>query len=187
MPGGLASREGSIREAPRVETERLILRSWRKTDFRPWQAILSQPEVHHYLSPNPMPAEDVWRRLMASVGCWPLNGFGTWAIERKSDGELLGNVGFFTAWRDLEPEFGEQPEMGWILSSEAHGKGIAGEAAHAALEWLEANVEPTPVWAIIAPENQPSLKLAERIGFEQISETLYNEEPTVVLRRPAWG
>ena len=61
--------------------------------------------------------------------------------------------------------------MGWILSSEAHGQGIASEAAHAALDWLEANLDPTPVWAIIAPENQPSLKLAERIGFGLVGDT----------------
>lgn len=163
------------------------MRSWRKDDFRPWHAIVSEPEVHRFLSPSPMPAEDCWRRLMASVGCWPLNGFGTWAIERKSDGKLIGNVGFFTAWRALEPEFGEQPEMGWILAPDAHGQGIASEACGAALDWLEANIAPTPVWAIISPGNHASLNLASRFGFEPVSETLYNEDPTIVLRRPAWG
>ena len=32
-----------VREAPRIETERLVLRSWRKDDFRPWHAIIRQP------------------------------------------------------------------------------------------------------------------------------------------------
>ena len=53
-----------------------------------------------------------WR----ASGRWQFNGFGTWAVERKSDGKLVGNVGLFTAWRDMEPEFGEEPEMGWILA-----------------------------------------------------------------------
>jgi RimJ/RimL family protein N-acetyltransferase len=176
-----------IREAPRIETERLVLRAWRKDDFRPYHAILQQPEVHRHFGPQPMAAEECWRRLMASVGGWQFNGFGTWAVETKADGTLVGNVGLFTAWRDLEPEFGEQPEMGWIMASETHGRGLASEACVAALDWAAANLPPTPIWAIIAPANAPSLILAERLGFERVHETQYHGDPTVVLRRPAWS
>jgi RimJ/RimL family protein N-acetyltransferase len=175
-----------IREAPRIETDRLILRPWRKDDFRPYLAILRQPEVHRHFGPTPSTAEDCWRRLMAAVGGWQLNGFGSWGVEHKLDGKLVGNVGFFTAWRDLEPEFGEQPEMGWIMATETHGQGIAAEACRAALDWAEANLAPTPIWAIIAPANAPSLKLADRLGFELVHETVYNGDPTLVLRRAAW-
>ena len=113
-----------------------------------------------------MSVEDCWRRLCASVGMWSMNGFGTWAVEDKATGRLLGNVGLFTAWRGLEPEFGEEPEMGWIMATETHGKGLAREA-----------------WAIIAPENEPSLKLAEKLGFQVVGLSDYHGEPTVVLKR----
>jgi len=176
-----------IREAPRIETERLVLRPWRKDDFRPYHAILQQPDVHRHFGPQPMGVEECWRRLMAAVGGWQLNGFGTWAVERKADQKLIGNVGLFTAWRDLEPQFGEEPEMGWIMDSETHGRGLALEACRAALDWAEATLDPVPVWAIVAPANEPSLKLAERLGFERIHETQYHGDPTVVLRRPAWS
>ena len=174
-----------VREAPRIETERLVLRHWRKDDFRPYHAIMQQPEVHRHFGPNPMSAEDCWRRILASAGGWQFNGFGTWAVERKSDGMLIGNVGLFTAWRDLEPEFGEEPEMGWIMAGEAHGQGLAAEACKAVLDWADANLEPTAIWAIIAPANEPSIKLAERLGFQTIGESTYHDEPTLVLRRPA--
>jgi RimJ/RimL family protein N-acetyltransferase len=124
---------------------------------------------------------------MASVGGWQFNGFGTWAVEARSTGRLVGNVGLFTAWRDLEPEFGEEPEMGWIMATETHGLGLASEACVAALDWAQASLDPTPIWAIIAPANVPSMKLAERLGFERIHETQYHGDPTVVLRRPAWA
>jgi RimJ/RimL family protein N-acetyltransferase len=118
---------------------------------------------------------------------WQLNGFGTWAVERKSDGKLIGNVGLFTGWRELEPQFGEEPEMGWIMATETHGQGIASEACCAAIDWAEANIMPTPIWAIIAPENEPSIRLAEKLGFEHMHETTYRDDPTLVLRRPAWA
>ena len=174
-----------VREAPRIETERIILRHWRKDDFRPYHAIMQQPEVHRHFGPNPMSAEDCWRRILASAGGWQFNGFGTWAVERKSDGKLIGNVGLFTAWRDLEPEFGEEPEMGWIMSGETHGQGLAAEACNAVLDWADINLKPTPIWAIIAPANEPSVRLAERLGFQTIGESTYHDEPTLVLRRPA--
>src|SRR5438445_878065 len=92
--------------APTIETERLILRHWRKQDFRPYHAILRQPEVHRHFGPNPMDAEEAWRRLASFVGGWQFNGFGMWAVEEKASAKLIGIVGLFNAWRDLEPEFG---------------------------------------------------------------------------------
>jgi RimJ/RimL family protein N-acetyltransferase len=174
------------RSAPTLETERLILRGWRKEDFRPYHALLQHPDVHRHFGPEPMGAEECWRRLTSAVGGWEFNGFGTWAVERKEDAKLVGNVGPFTAWRDLDPEFGEDPEMGWIFAAETHGQGLASEACRAALDWIESNLKPTPLWAIIAPANESSLKLAERLGFERIHQTLYHNDPTVVLKRPSW-
>ena len=174
-------------QAPVVETERLYLRPWRKDDFRPYHQIMQHPDVHRHFGPDPMGEEDCWRRLMGAVGGWPLNGFGTWAVERKSDCKLVGNAGLFTAWRDLQPVFGEEPEMGWIFAEEVHGQGMAGEACRAVLDWAERTLDPTPIWAIIAPANEPSLKLAERLGFVPVAETAYHDDPTVVLRRPAWA
>jgi RimJ/RimL family protein N-acetyltransferase len=173
-------------QAPVLETERLRLRPWQKDDFRPYHAILQHPDVHRHFGPEPMGEEECWRRISSAVGGWDLNGFGTWAVERKSDSKLIGNAGLFTAWRDLEPEFGEDPEMGWIFASEVHGQGIAGEGCRAVLDWAEANLEPTQVWAIISPANSPSIRLAERLGFGLLHETNYHGEPTLVLRRAPW-
>jgi RimJ/RimL family protein N-acetyltransferase len=174
------------RSAPILETERLRLRGWRKEDREAYFEILQEPAVHYHFGPEPMGMEECWRRLMAASGGWQLNGFGGWAVERKADSKLLGTVALFTAWRDLEPEFGDRPEMGWIFATETHGQGLAGEACAAVLKWVEAALDPTPIWAIIAPANEPSMRLAARLGFERVGDTNYHDEPTVVLRRPAW-
>ena len=175
------------RSAPTLETERLRLRAWRKADRRAYFDILQEPAVFRHFGPEPIGMEECWRRLMAAVGGWELNGFGGWAVERKSDRRLLGMTALFTAWRDLVPEFGDQPEMGWIFATEAHGQGLAGEACRAVLEWARQNLAPTPIWAIIAPANHASIKLAEALGFQPVHETPYHGEPTLVLRRPAWS
>jgi RimJ/RimL family protein N-acetyltransferase len=174
-------------QAPVIESERLRLRGWQKGDFRPYHAILQHPDVYRHFGPEPMGLEECWRRLAAAVGMWDLLGFGGWAVVRKSDDKLVGMLSLFNAWRGLEPEFGEEPEMGWIFAAETHGQGMAMEACRAVLDWAAGNLPPTPVWAIIAPANQPSLKLADKLGFERLHQIVYHGDPTLVLRRPAWS
>ena len=173
------------RTAPTIRTDRLILRPWQRADFRPYHAIMSEPAVHRHFGPEPIGQEDCWRRLCAAAGNWLMNGFGGLGVERASDGKLVGNVGLFTAWRDFEPQFGIQPEMGWIFATETHGTGMAREACRALLDWAEANLPPQPIWAIISEGNGPSFKLAERLGFKALSKVEYHG-PTTVLQRPSW-
>ncbi|MGH6783782.1 MAG: GNAT family N-acetyltransferase, partial [Sphingomicrobium sp.] len=123
-----------VRSAPTLETERLILRHYRKEDFRPNHAIVGDDEVMRFVGGTGLSEEDCWRRLAASVGMWDLLGFGGWAVVRKADDKIVGTTSLFNAWRALEPQFGEQPEMGWIFSREVHGQGVASEACRAVLE-----------------------------------------------------
>ena len=174
------------RSAPTIETERLALRAWTKADREAYFAISQEPAVYRHFGPEPRGMEECWRRLMAAAGGWQLSGFGGWAVERRSDGQLLGMTALFTAWRDLSPQFGDEPEMGWIFATETHGQGLAREACDAVLAWAEANLDPTPIWAIIAPANEPSLRLAKKLGFEVHNDTAYHGDPTIVLKRPAW-
>lgn len=174
-------------QAPTLETERLRLRQWRRDDRERYFAILQEPAVYRHFGPEPSGMEDCWRRIGAATGSWMLNGFGGWAVERRIDSKLIGTAALFTGWRGLDPEFGQEPEMGWIFATEVHGQGFATEACKAALDWAESNLQPTPVWAIIAPANEPSLNLAKKLGFVPLHETVYHDDPTLVLKRPAWA
>ena len=55
------------RSAPTLETERLVLRHYRKSDFRAQFAIVGDDEVMRPLGTGALSAEDCWRRL-AAVG-----------------------------------------------------------------------------------------------------------------------
>jgi RimJ/RimL family protein N-acetyltransferase len=168
---------------PVLETGRLRLRGFEASDFEAHSAILGQAEVQRFLGP-PLSREDLWRRIVASVGMWSVVGFGGWMVERKADGRLVGNVGLFDARRALVPDFAGQPEMGWIFDPEVHGQGIAREACEAALGWADAKLAPGPIWAIVDPQNTASLKLSARLGFERLPDSVYHDEPIAILRRP---
>jgi RimJ/RimL family protein N-acetyltransferase len=173
-----------IRSAPTLETERLILREFRKDDLDAHAATLGDEEVMRHIGGKPLNREDSWRRLMSGVGSWALLGMGPWAIEQKGDGRMVGHCGFFHFERAMEPSIVGEPEMGWIFDRSVHGQGIAFEACRAALEWAEREIAAESYPAIIDLENVASMRLAERLGFVRQPDAIYRDASMALFRRP---
>jgi RimJ/RimL family protein N-acetyltransferase len=171
--------------APTIETERLILRAFRRDDLDAFAATMVDPEIVRHLSIEPLSREDSFRRMFLAAGQWPILGIGMWAVEQKSDGRLVGQLGFFDMEREMTPSLIGFPEMGWIFDRSVHGQGIAREACEAALQWLEREAGPVEVPAIINIDNFPSMKLAEKLGFVREADGNYKGEPIAIFRRPA--
>jgi RimJ/RimL family protein N-acetyltransferase len=172
------------RSAPTLETERLILREFRKDDLDAHAATLGDEEVMRHIGGKPVNREDSWRRLMSGVGSWKLIGLGPWAVERKIDGRMVGHCGFFNFERNMIPPIFDEPEMGWIFDRSVHGQGIAFEACGAALYWAEREIAAESYPAIIDLANAASMKLAERLGFVRVADAIYRESPIALFRRP---
>jgi RimJ/RimL family protein N-acetyltransferase len=172
-----------IREAPRIETERLILRAFRAEDLEPLAAMWAEPEVVRYIGGQALSREDTWRRSLAACGQWPFTGFGYWIAELKSDGRFVGQLGFADFKREMEPSIEGEPELGYVFSPIMHGQGIAHEACKAALEWADAMLDSTSYAAIISPENTASIRLAEKLGFERQPDGIYRGETIALFRR----
>ncbi len=100
-----------VRSAPRLETERLILRNFTRDDLDAHAATLGDIEVMRQISGEPLSREDAMRRIFMAVGQWPVLGYGMWAVERKSDRRLVGHVGFFDMARDIQPSLEGLPEI----------------------------------------------------------------------------
>jgi RimJ/RimL family protein N-acetyltransferase len=142
---------------PRLETERLILRGWEERDFEPLAAIHSDPEVMTFLGPV-QERGDAWRALSGLIGHWVLRGYGKWAVERKSDGAMMGRVGL------INPEGWPGVEVGWTLGKQYWGNGYASEAAEAAIRYGFLTQPLDKIISCIAPENFPSQAVARRVG-----------------------
>jgi RimJ/RimL family protein N-acetyltransferase len=173
-----------IREAPRIETERLILRGFRAGDLDSHAATLGDEATMRYIGGSPVGREDSWRRLLLGVGSWSLIGMGPWAVELKADGRMVGHCGFFQFNREMVPSIIGEPEMGWIFDRSVHGQGMAAEACRSALDWAEREIKAESYPAIIDFENEPSMRLAERLGFVRQPDAIYRDAPIAFYRRP---
>jgi len=173
-----------IREAPRIETERLILREFRAGDLDAHSATLGDEEIMRHIGGKPVNREDSWRRLLMGVGMWSMIGMGPWAVEQKSDRRMVGHCGFFQFQRDMTPSILGEPEMGWIFDRSVHGQGIAFEACSAALDWADRALNARSYPAIIDLMNAASMKLAERLGFVRQADGVYRDAPIAFYRRP---
>jgi RimJ/RimL family protein N-acetyltransferase len=170
--------------APTLETERLILRDFRKDDLDAHAATLGDEVVMRHIGGKPLNREDSWRRLLSGVGMWSLIGMGPWAVELKTDGRMVGHCGFFQFERDMNPLILGEPEMGWIFDTSVHGQGIAFEACSAAVSWAEDAIAAASYPAIIDLDNAPSMKLAEKLGFVRQADAVYRDSPIAFFRRP---
>ena len=168
--------------APTIQTERLVLRHLRAADVDYFAATLSDEEIMRHLG-GPLSREDSWRRALTGAGLWGVLGIGLWTVDRQSDGRTIGHVGFFDFQRDMTPSIAGQPEMGWIFSGEGQGQGFGTEAGRAALDWFDKTSGPLAIPAIIDIKNEPSMRLAERLGFERQPDGTYRGEPIAIFRR----
>lgn len=145
--------------------------------------MLADAEVMRHLTGAPMAREDAWRRLLQAPGLWAMLGYGYWCVERREDGAYIGQLGFADFKREIDPPIEGLPEMGWLFASGVHGKGYALEGVNAALRWADESLAAPEIVAIIAPDNAPSIRLAERAGFVRAEETSYRGDPSLIFRR----
>ena len=165
---------------PLLESDRLLLRMWRESDFDDYAAMCADPEVMRYLGGKTFNRMEAWRHMAFLIGHWYLLGYGHWAVEEKSTGRLVGRIGF------LNPADWPGFEIGWTLAREYWGKGYATEGARRALDYGFNELDKDHVISLIHPENSGSIRVAERLGekLEGKTELLGHDVLIYGIERP---
>jgi RimJ/RimL family protein N-acetyltransferase len=148
----------------RIETERLILRRWSDGDRDAFAGIWADPDVAAALHPEPGHAE---RRFAHHLGHWEAHDFGLLAVEERASGDVAGWAG--PAHPDFVPELAAEVELGWTLRRPYWGRGLASEAARAALDAALKTLDAERIISLIEPENHRSAAVARRIGMSDTS------------------
>lgn len=169
---------------PVLETDRLTLRAPTGADFSGFCEMWHDPVVMKFIGEGKtLTRQQSWERLLRQVGHWVVNGYGPWVVREKASGAFVGSIGFLNLMRDIEPEIGT-PEVGWMLTSRAQGKGYATEAMRVILEWGKSRFTNSKLTCIIAPSNLASRSLAEKLGFAVVGSAVYFGQTTLIFEHP---
>jgi RimJ/RimL family protein N-acetyltransferase len=178
-------------EAPVLYTARLILRGYRRDDFEAIYRIGADLEITRLMGGPIVSRSAAWEKFLRGPAMWPMLGYGMWIVERRSDGAVLGQIGYADFMREMDPPLADAPEMAWVLggggAETSLGQGYGSEALAAVLAWGDAHLSAPKYQCIIAPENTPSLRLAARFGFVEIRRAALQDEAVVVFERTVGG
>ena len=142
--------------APTILTDRMILRMPTLDDAKPYMAVLMSDRAIHM--GGPMEEYDAWLDFSMEVANWPLRGYGPFAMEERRTGTFLGLM-------ILHHDHGDpERELGWVITPEAEGRGLAHEAALAVRAWGFETHGWDSIVSYIAPGNDRSVALAEKLG-----------------------
>ncbi|MBE1489374.1 GNAT family N-acetyltransferase [Plantactinospora soyae] len=165
--------KSGLRPGYPVRTERLLLRPLTVSDVDALFAYRSRPDVCRYVPFEPMTREVLHERLASSWANTDLTDEGqalTLGIEVAGTGRLVGDVVLF--WHSREHGGGE---IGYVVNPDFSGDGYATEAARALLQLGFDDLGLHRIVARIDERNEPSAKVARRLGMRQEARLVRNE------------
>ncbi len=157
-----------------AETKRCVIRETTVEDVDSFVRIYSQPEMTKYTDAfcmEPHKEREHVKEYIEKV--YEFFGFGVWTVLWKETGEVIGRVGFEQPFAGVAEEYEESEEkeallsLGYMIARPWQGKGIAQEVCRAVIDFAREELEVSKVQVVIDEENQPSLRLARRLGFKE--------------------
>ncbi|HEY9409739.1 MAG TPA: GNAT family N-acetyltransferase [Jiangellaceae bacterium] len=163
-------------------TDRLLLRPFRDDDADAFAVINADPAVMKHFTTGPLDRKAADSLLRRCIDRFHEHGYGLSAVERLSDGALLGFTGLnHHRW------YPDEVEIGWRLARHAWGQGYATEAATAWVRRAFGLLGLPQLISVAVPANIPSIAVMHRLGFTYREAATYEGLDVVVhaLDRPA--
>ncbi|MBL3645636.1 GNAT family N-acetyltransferase [Bacillus sp. RHFB] len=148
---------------PVIETKRLILREVTLEDAGDMFKYLSVTDVVKPMGLDPFETvNDVWDEIKWYESIFEKGSGIRWGITLKDSGKVIGSCGFLNMVTKHH-----RAEIGYELSKNHWGKGIASEALEAVVMYGYRHFHLERIEALIEPDNHPSQKLVEKQGFRR--------------------
>ena len=146
----------------RLETDRLVIRSWDEADRAAFRRMNADPRVMAFF-PSPL-SEALSDALLARIQAHRAeHGFTFWAVEHKATSEFAGFTGLGRVTFDAP--FAPCVEIGWRFLPDFWGRGYAFEAARRVLDHAFNTLKLPEVVAFTTVTNIPSQRLMQRLGM----------------------
>ena len=148
-----------------LETERLIVRNFRSSDWKALRHMIVQYQASAYAAYDYQwpTSEDEIRKIAE----WFATGDSYWAVCLKDTHQFVGFVSLNTEQGDPQTV-----NLGYIFDFDYHGHGFATEACRAAISHVFDQWQVRRVITGTAAVNAPSCQLLERLGFKKTAEEM---------------
>lgn len=145
-----------------IETERLQLRRLSVDDAEFILRLLNEPSFIQNIGDRGVRTLDDARAyiLKGPVASYEKFGFGLWMVETKPRATPIGICGL------LKREVLEDVDIGYALLPEFWSQGYALESASAVMSYAREKLRATRVLAVVNADNQSSIRLLEKLGFQ---------------------
>jgi RimJ/RimL family protein N-acetyltransferase len=152
------------REPAELTTPRLVVRRF------PWEAVRAIAEGRRlagWASDYPTEGDGVIARILFRAG--PTSAaettWGHFQVLDRSSGRVIGGVGF------LGPPVDGKVEIGYGIAPSCQGRGYATEAVEAMVAIASADAVVTTIVAGTDPDNLPSQRVLEKVGFRFVERS----------------
>jgi RimJ/RimL family protein N-acetyltransferase len=145
-----------------LETDRLQLRMLTTDDAEFVLRLLNEPSFIQNIGDREVRTVDQARDyiLKGPIASYEKFGFGLWLVETKSAAVPIGICGL------LKREVLDDVDIGYALLHEFCSQGYALESASAVMSYASKTLGLNRVVAVTNPDNQSSIRLLEKLGFE---------------------
>ena len=146
----------------RIETQRLVVRSFVHGDVPAYAEIVADPRVTRFLGDGrPYSHGEATAYIEDCIALDCDTGISRYAV--LLDDELIGFCGFKTD--------GDHIDLGWRYAQRHWGNGYATEAASAVLQYGIQTLQLTRIVAVSYEDNVGSVRVIEKLGFQFVERT----------------
>jgi RimJ/RimL family protein N-acetyltransferase len=149
------------------ETDRLTVRNFRPDDWQQLQALAiayRASDAAQYEEPWPTSEEEV-----VGMANWFAGGDGYLAVCLKASGTLIGLL----AIERRDGVEGQVHNLGYVFHPDHYGQGYATEACRAGMRYLFEDLQIDGILTGTHPDNEPSVRLLERLGLKAVTRGEY--------------
>ncbi len=150
-----------------LQTNRLLLRPWRKTDLIPFAQLNADPRVMEYF-PSTLKEKESDQLAERFARELESRGWGFWATSLIVSGDFIGFIGLSPV--QFSAHFTPAVEIGWRLGVDFWGHGYATEGAKAALTYAFETLHLQEVVSFTTISNTRSRRVMERLSMHHKEE-----------------
>ena len=170
---------------PGLESERLLFRGIKATDFNDWLPFFKDPQTSQFWIMEQLPAIEACEKWYERQADKTRNGLGGMnVLIEKSTGSLIGHCGL--SIQDVDGL--QEIEIGYSLLPQYWGRGYASEAARYCRDFAFNQDMTDSLISIISCTNEPSKKVAIANGMQVEKTTSWSNNSVEIYRinRSSW-